>query len=174
MKENKTTQDYIADGLMAYKKLAKYSLKSNWKNMSLHERCQAARSLVVMGIVAKEPDCFSRQKSESAWKMRAAEWAKKHGLKPEDAWNAYYFVEGPREIVWYQANAAMRYPLVQQYYHFLGYVQNYEYGKDWEKEHYAEQIKKDSERVCDIVGVVESRPIVRMFKEFIRNFYNVR
>ena len=67
MKENKTTQDYIADGLLAYKKLAKHSLKSGWKNMSLHEKCRAARSLVVMDIVAKEPDCFSRQKSESAW-----------------------------------------------------------------------------------------------------------
>ena len=174
MTNNKTTQDYIADGLMAYKKLAKHTLKSNWKKMTLHEKCNAARSLVVMDIVAKEPDCFSRKKSEAAWRMRAEEWVKKRGVKQEDSWNAYYFIEGPREIVWNQANAAMRYPLVHQYYHFLGYVQNYEYAKDWEKEHYAVQIKKDAERVCDRVDVIESTPVVRMFKEFIRNFYNVR
>ena len=170
----KTTQDYIADGLMAYKKLAKYSLKSNWKNMTLHEQCAAARSLVVMDIVAKEPDCFSRKKSESAWRMRAEEWAKKHGLKQENAWNAYYFIEGPKEIVWYQSTAAMGYPLIHQYYHFLGYVQNYEYSKDWEKEHYANQIKKDAERVCDKVDIIESKPVARMFKKFVRNFYQAR
>jgi hypothetical protein len=174
MKENKTTQDYIADGLMAYKKLAKHSLKSKWKKMNLRERCAAARSLVVMDIVAKEPDCFSRKKSEAAWRMRAKEWAKDHDFKQEDAWNAFYFVDSPREIVWRQSTAAMTYPLVQQYYRFLGFVQDYEYSKDWIKGHYTDQIKRDAERVCDRVDVIESKPIARMFKEFIRNFYNVR
>ncbi len=171
----KTTQDYIADGLIGYKKLAKYSLKSRWKKMDLHERCDAARGLVVMDIVAKEPDCFSKEKTERSWIASAKEYAKKHNFAPEDFMCALYFVQDPKGIVWNQAMPAMRYPLVQQYYHFLDFVQNYEYAKtNWQKERYAQDIEKDSKRINDRVNVIESPFVARIFKEFIRNFYNVR
>ena len=169
----KTTQDYIADGLIGYKKLAKYSLRDRWKKMSLHEQCNAARGLVVMGIVAKEPDCFSRQKTEKTWAARVREYAEKHNFAPEDYLHAFYFVPGPKEIVWNQATPAMRYPLVHQYYHFLNNVQNYEYARtDFEKDIYAQNIRKDSKRIRDEIDIIESAPVKRMFKRFIRNFYN--
>ena len=171
MTENEvmTTQNYIADGFVAYKKLAKYLLKSRWKNMTLHEQCNAARALVVMGIVAKEPDCFSRKKSEYAWRERVAEYAKKYKL--EQQWYGYYFVEGPKEIVWNQSTAAMIYPLSHQYYHFLDAVQNYEYAmNDWEKERYAKEIKSKSEPIINSVDIIESKPIVKQWKQLKRHF----
>ena len=155
MDQNKTTRDYISDGLNAYKKLAKHSLKSRWKKMNLHEKCEAARSLVVMGIVAKEPDCFSRAKTQSSWKMRAMEYSKEHNFAPEDYWHAFYFVQGPKEIVWYQVMPAMVYPLLPQYYNFLGYIQNYEYDNSSLKENYAREIKDEAKRVCDITNTFE-------------------
>ena len=177
MTENEiiTTQNYIADGLVAYKKLAKYLLKSRWKNMNLHEQCNAARSLVVMGIVAKEPDCFSRQKSEAAWGERAKEYADKKGLKQEDAWTAYYNVPDPKGIVWNQSMAAMQYPLIHQYYHFLDSVQNYEYAtNDWEKERYAKEIKSKSEPIINSVDIIESKPIIKQWKQIQRHFGIIR
>ena len=175
MTENEiiTTQNYIADGLVAYKKLAKYLLKSRWKNMNLHEQCNAARSLVVMNIVAKEPDCFSRQKSEATWVERAKEYAEKHNF--EQTWHAYYFVPGPKEIVWYQSGAALQYPLIHQYYHFLDSVQNYEYAtNDWEKERYAKEIKSNSEPIINSVDIIESKPIIKQWKQIQRHFGIIR
>ena len=169
---NEMVQKYIADGLMAYKILAKHYLKKRWKNLSLADKTKSARSLVVMDIVAKEPDCFSRANTEATWKMRAAEYAKKHNFKPDEYFNAFYIVEDPKGIVWNQARFAMEYPLDSQYYSFLSNIQNYEYGHSCLKDGYAREIKEDAERVCAKVDnlklVFKKEELVKRARNFIK------
>ena len=173
MVDDKTVHDYIADGLKSYKELAKHSLKSRWKQMNWHEKCKAARSLVVMDIVAKEPDCFSRKKTESSWILRGKEYAMEHNLK--DVNYAFYFVQDPKGIIWNQSMGAMTYPLVQQYYHFLESIQNYEYARsDFERTRCAEDIEQDARRVCTLTDINKSGPVAGAFKKFVRNFYKER
>ena len=171
MTENKTTQDYIADGFIAYKKLAKYALRYRWKKMNLAEKCTAARALVVMDIVSKYPNCLSREESEKGWRANAKEYAKAHNFKEQDYKYAFYFVQDPKGFIWEKTVSAMEYPLSSEYYNFLKNVQDYEYSSDWLKYLPAREIKEDSERVAELLRQAESRvKIEKIWSRFKKNF----
>ena len=64
-------REAIKVGLKSLTDLARVRIKSIWKNMDLQQRCNAARSLVFMEQVAKNPDLyFSRETTEAAWNQR--------------------------------------------------------------------------------------------------------
>lgn len=152
----KATQDYIADGLMGYKKLAKIRLRKRWKILSLEEKVKAARSLVFMETVAKNPEkYFSVEQTQADWIGRAEEYA--ITKKIDEIWQAFYFVEDPKEVVFKRGNYAMTYPLDLEYYRFLKNIQDYEYSKNWAKAWPAIKISKDSKRVCCIISKEESK-----------------
>lgn len=150
------TYDYIADGLKAYKALAKYSLKHRWKNMTLRQKCDAGRSLSVMGIMAKDPKGFGTNGTKALWKERSQEYAGKHILRQED-YNQEGLVisESPRDYIWFLSRNALNYPLTCEYYTFLGLIQDYEYANEDEKEKYAKKIAEDSMRISAFVALKE-------------------
>ncbi len=167
-------QKYIKSGLMAYKENLKCFYRDyprTWKGLPLKERVEIARSLVFMSRVAKDPkQYFSPKYTYAQWSARAKEYAEKHNLSKENAFAAYYIVDGPKDIVESGAQNAINelsVPTFFKYANFLDMIQKYEYAdNDWEKERCAESIITESKRVNEIVEINQTpwllQPIKRM------------
>ena len=96
--------DAIAGGLQAFYVVARKKTQEKWKKMPRMNKYAAARALVVMRDVAKNPDkYFSRESTEAAWKLRASEYAAQKAVA--NGW-AYYFVDTPVDVVASKADAA--------------------------------------------------------------------
>lgn len=162
-------RNVIKKGLKTYTDLARVRVKTRWKNMVLQERCAAARSLVFMEQVAKNPDAyFSRAATEEAWSKRAKEYAYKKGFK--DFEFAYYIVDDPTGVVMKHASGTFFDGNNSDYNDFCFAVQQWMY--DGHSDTYSAEIVKMAKH-AEIALEYEStkcfmRPIVVMQQVFQR------
>ena len=101
MKEFKEQEVYTAirNGFAAYHGIARAQIARNWAKMAHGERVAAARALVYLGRVARNPaEYFSRIETEEDWMWRANEYAKEKGIR---ASYAFYIVPNPTVMVLY-------------------------------------------------------------------------
>ena len=159
----------IKSGLMAYKDVAKIVLKhggrcKKWETMSFKDKVNAARSLVVMYHVAKNPEKFlSKNATESAWRLRAEEYAKQTNC---DIFHAYVIVQGPKELVRHGAENALQQPLSSRYFYFLKSIQEYEYTDDEGlKLKYAKEIVDKSKNIQEQLDIMKLSFLKRWFKQ---------
>ena len=152
-------QKCIKSGLMAYKENAKLFYRnypSVWKKMSLTEKVAAARALVYMSHVAKEPKLYLAPEYTFAdWSARAHKYIQENNLQKMST--AHLIVPGPKEIVSSNVRGVISEPYFSaefhhKYYNFLGMIQDYEYAKKgWEKELAAEMVKEESKRIKKVL-----------------------
>ena len=170
---DENVQESMKAGLMAYKKIAKFRIKENakqWKALSMGEKMSVARALVSMELAAKNPAKFlSKAATESAWHARAEVYAKEKNLP--SVFYAFYFVPSPMILVYNAAMPALSQPLSSKYYNFLQNIQDYEYGKHYEKAMYGNEVITESERICKYANSLESGPVKRLFADiFIKQY----
>ena len=157
----------IKSGLKSLTDLARVRLKTRWKNMELKERCDAARSLVYMEQVAKNPDAyFSREATEAAWHQRAAEYAQQK--KMNDLSSAYYIVQDPTGIVWYKAIPAFFDGNGAAYHNFCKSVQQWMY--DTRSNTYATEIVENAKKYKSELAVESANCFARPFVEMQQAF----
>ena len=157
----------IKIGLKSLTDLARVRLKTRWKIMGLKERCDAARSLVFMEQVAKNPDAhFSRESTEKAWIKRAREYANSKNLK--DINSAYYIVQDPTGIVWYKAKPAFFDGNGCDYYNFCKSVQQWMY--DTRSDTYAKEIVENAKKYKSRLAIESANCIARPFVEMQQAF----
>lgn len=164
------TQDVrnaISSGLKNVTGLARVRLKSQWKNMTLKERCAAARSLVYMGQVAKNPDAyFSRAATQSAWDERANRFIVSHGL--ENVAIAYNMVRAPEDIIYHNAKNAFVDSGGRSYYNLCRFIRLWYYGVDTRK--YAYRIVDRAQRYKNKLEYESAKCFMRPFVEIKQMF----
>ena len=157
----------IQSGLKSLTDLARVRLKTRWKNMELKERCAAARSLVYMEQVAKNPDAyFSREATEAAWHQRAMEYAQQKKL--HDLSSAYCIVQDPTVIVWYKAIPAFFDGNGADYHNFCKSVQQWMY--DTRSNTYATEIVENSKKYKSELAIESANCFARPFVEMQQAF----
>ena len=160
-------REAIKVGLKSLTDLARVRLKTRWKNMELKERCDAARSLVYMEQVAKNPDAhFSRESTEKAWIERAREYAQQKKL--HDLSSAYYIVQDPTGIVWYKAIPAFFDGNGRDYYNFCKSVQQWMY--DGHSDTYATEIVENAKKYKSELAVESANCFARPFVGYAQLF----
>jgi hypothetical protein len=160
-------REAIKVGLKSLTDLARVRIKSIWKNMDLQKRCDAARSLVFMEQVAKNPDLyFSREATESAWNQRAMEYAQQNKL--HDLSSAYYIVQDPTGIVWNKATGVFFDGNGAEYYRFCRAVQQWMY--DGHSDTYATEIVENANKYKSELAVESANCFARPFVEYARLF----
>lgn len=157
----------IKVGLKSLAGLARVRLKTRWKAMNLKERCDAARSLVFMEQVAKNPDAhFSRESTEKAWIERAREYADAKGLK--DFSSAYYIVQDPTGIVWNKATGVFFDGNGAEYYRFCRAVQQWMY--DGHSDTYSKEIVENAKKYKSKLEIESVNCFARPFVEYAQLF----
>ena len=147
--------------------LARARLKTRWKKMSFKEKCAAARALVYMQQVAKNPDAyFSRKATEDAWRQRAIEYAK--DKKIAYLCDAYYIVQDPTGVVWDNASSAFFDGNGADYYNFCKSVQQWMY--DTRSNIYATQIVEGANEYKKEYEIKSANCFVRPIVAFVQNF----
>lgn len=108
--------DAIEGGFGAFYTVARKKTQEKWKKMPRIHKYAAARALVTLRDISKNPErYFSPESTAAAWKLRAAEYAKKNGVA--EGW-AYYFIDSPTEIVVDMADAAfIQEPVLNSKFH---------------------------------------------------------
>ena len=157
----------IKVGLKSLAGLARVRLKTRWKAMNLKERCDAARSLVFMEQVAKNPDAyFSRESTEKAWIERALEYAHLNDLK--DVNSAYYIVQDPTGIVWNKAMGVFFDGNGAEYYRFCRAVQQWMY--DGHSDTYSKEIVENAKKYKSKLAIESANCFARPFVEYAQLF----
>ena len=157
----------IKSGLISLTDLARVRIKPFWKNMNLQQRCDAARSLVYMEQVAKNPDAyFSRESTEAAWNQRAMEYAQQKKL--HDLSSAYYIVQYPTGIVWHKALGVFFDGNGRDYYNFCKSVQQWMY--DTRSTTYATEIVENAKKYKSQLAVESANCFARPFVEMKQAF----
>lgn len=156
-----------AVGLKALTDLARVRLKTCWEKMSLSDKCAAARSLVYMEQVAKNPKLyFSRENTEAAWHQRALDYAQQKKL--HDLSGAYYIVQDPTGIVWHNARYSFFNGNGADYYNFCKSVQQWMYDNN--SQTYATQIVDNATKYQNMLATESAscfmRPFVKMKQAF--------
>ena len=162
-----STMNIIKEGFGTLAALARVRLKKRWKSMDLEHRCAAARALVYMEQVAKNPDnYFSRSMTEKAWRERARKYAE--SKKMADIRGAYYIVQDPTGIVWYSAMPAFFDGNGVEYYSFSKDVQQWMY--DGFSDTYAAKIAKEVKEYKKMLASESASCIARPFVEMRQAF----
>ncbi len=121
----------ISSTLMDYKILMADATRGYLSKMDMGERCAAARNLVFMEEVAKNPaKYFSRRATESDWIARANSYAKEKNIT--DMRHAYYIVPSPTTLVTNRLTdlpVSVSADLRAEYYRFCEAVKNWEYAR---------------------------------------------
>ena len=160
-------REAIKVGLKSLTDLARVRIKSIWKNMDLQKRCDAARSLVFMEQVAKNPDLyFSRETTEAAWRKRAVEYADAKGLR--DFSSAYYIVQDPTGIVWNKATSVFFNGNGAEYYRFCRAVQQWMY--DGHSDTYSKEIVENAKKYKSKLAIESANCFARPFVEMAQSF----
>ena len=160
-------REAIKVGLKSLTDLARVRIKSIWKNMDLQQRCNAARSLVFMEQVAKNPDLyFSRETTEAAWNQRAIEYAQQKKL--HDLSSAYYIVQDPTGIVWNKATSVFFNGNGAEYYRFCRAVQQWMY--DGHSDTYAKEIVENAKKYKSKLAIESANCFARPFVEMAQSF----
>ena len=161
-------REAIKIGLKSLTDLARVRVKSIWKNMNLQQRCDAARSLVFMENVAKNPDAyFSREATEIAWRQRANEYACLNELK--DINSAYYIVQDPTGLVWNRATSVFFNGNGAEYYRFCRAVQQWMY--DGHSNTYAKEIVENAKKYKNQLAIESANCFVRPFVEIKQQLF---
>lgn len=147
--------------------LARARLKARWKTMNFKEKRAAARALVYMQQVAKNPDAyFSRGATELAWRQRAVEYAKEKNLA--DFRMAYYVVQCPTGVVWQNAMPAFFDANGRNYYNFCKSVEYWMYNMH--NNRYAQQIVEDANKYKKENAIESANCFMRPIVAFGQNF----
>lgn len=129
MKEFKEQEVYnaVKAGFMAYKDLARIRIAQTWDKKSPTERVAAARALVYLGRVARNPaEYFSRIDTEEDWMWRANEYAKEKGMR---ASYAFYIVPNPTVMVLNNVTPLFEAGTSADFFYFCSLVQKWEYNR---------------------------------------------
>ena len=173
--KEKEVYDAIKSGFSAFHDLAKHSLKIRWKDLSRNKKYSAARALVYINGVAKQPEeYFARKNTIDAWLARAEEYRKENKIPKDSAKCAFYIVFRPMDCVCDNARAAFtqNFELSREFYNFCEKVECWEYERVSDKrlelaKDAGERIKKDSKDLCQIANVKNSNIFVRPFKYMV-------
>lgn len=157
----------IKQGLKNYADLARVLMKRCWKNMNLQQRCDAARSLVFMENVAKNPDAyFSRETTEKSWHERAEEYGRKNRMA--DFSEGYEKVENPTQIVMKRANAALVAGSGKEYERFCMAVQCWMY--DGHSDTFSKFILDATKNLEEDLEYESAKCLIRPFIGFTQSF----
>ncbi len=90
----------IKSGFESFAFLVRQNIAKKWPTMSRGDKYAAARALVYMGGVARDPrKYFSRELTNGQWVGRAHQWAQEHKIASQDSSCAYYIIQSPTDIV---------------------------------------------------------------------------
>lgn len=146
---NKNVKAAGSAGFAALYKIARGGVKKHWRKMSTADRMDAARSLVYIRDVERNPDKYlARAYTQKAWCGRAKEYADAHGI---NTFKAYYIVPTPSSIVTEHATEALRHTpgLWADFYNFTNNVSQYDYHLTNNEEY---SVMTDIMAKCILIG----------------------
>lgn len=140
----------ISNALENYKIVAKMELRDVWRELNLAQRCAAARALVFMEDVAKNPaHYFSRAQTYLDWHNRAVEFVRQKKLPDTMAHEAHEKVSAPADLVWKKCSPAMKYNLMlsDAYYMLCISVMDWEYNRTSDKKECRSRVHRDAQDI---------------------------
>ena len=150
MKEFKEQEVYTAirNGFAAYHGIARAQIARNWAKMAHGERVAAARALVYLGRVARNPaEYFSRIETEEDWMWRANEYAKEKGMR---ASYAFYIVPNPTVMVLNNVTPLFESGTSADFFYFCSLVQKWEYNRT------------DNKAASDFIATQSANKIIKL------------
>ena len=150
MKEFKEQEVYnaVKAGFMAYKDLARIRIAQTWDKKSPTERVAAARALVYLGRVARNPaEYFSRAATEEDWLWRANSFAREKGI---GANYAFYIVPDPTIMVLNNVPGAFDAKTSSDFFYFCSLVQKWEYNRT------------DNKAASDFIAAQSANKIIKL------------
>lgn len=150
MKEFKEQEVYTAirNGLAAYHDIARAQIARNWAKMAHGERVAAARALVYLGRVARNPaEYFSRIETEEDWMWRANEYAKEKGIR---ASYAFYIVPNPTVMALNNVTPLFESGTSADFFYFCSLVQKWEYNRT------------DNKAASDFIAAQSANKIIKL------------
>lgn len=150
MKEFKEQEVYTAirNGLAAYHSIARAQIARNWAKMAHGERVAAARALVYLGGVARNPaEYFSRAATEEDWLWRANSCAREKGI---GANYAFYIVPDPTIMVLNNVPGAFDAKTSSDFFYFCSLVQKWEYKRT------------DNKAASDFIAAQSANKIIKL------------
>lgn len=150
MKEFKEQEVYTAirNGFAAYHGIARAQIARNWAKMAHGERVAAARALVYLGRVARNPaEYFSRIETEEDWMWRANEYAKEKGIR---ASYAFYIVPNPTVMVLNNVTPLFESGTSADFFYFCSLVQKWEYNRT------------DNKAASDFIAAQSANKIIKL------------
>ena len=150
MKEFKEQEVYTAirNGFAAYHSIARAQIARNWAKMAHGERGAAARALVYLGGVARNPaEYFSRIETEEDWMWRANEYAKEKGMR---ASYAFYIVPNPTVMVLNNVTPLFESGTSADFFYFCSLVQKWEYNRT------------DNKAASDFIAAQSANKIIKL------------
>ena len=150
MKEFKEQEVYTAirNGFAAYHGIARAQIARNWAKMAHGERVAAARALVYLGRVARNPaEYFSRIETEEDWMWRANEYAKEKGIR---ASYAFYIVPNPTVMVLNNVTPLFEAGTSADFFYFCSLVQKWEYNRT------------DNKAASDFIAAQSANKIIKL------------
>ena len=150
MKEFKEQEVYTAirNGFAAYHSIARAQIARNWAKMAHGERVAAARALVYLGRVARNPaEYFSRIETEEDWMWRANEYAKEKGMR---ASYAFYIVPNPTVMVLNNVTPLFESGTSADFFYFCSLVQKWEYNRT------------DNKAASDFIAAQSANKIIKL------------
>lgn len=150
MKEFKEQEVHTAirNGFAAYHGIARAQIARNWAKMAHGERVAAARALVYLGGVARNPaEYFSRIETEEDWMWRANEYAKEKGIR---ASYAFYIVPNPTVMVLNNVTPLFESGTSADFFYFCSLVQKWEYNRT------------DNKAASDFIAAQSANKIIKL------------
>lgn len=138
----------IRNGFAAYHGIARAQIARNWAKMAHGERVAAARALVYLGRVARNPaEYFSRIETEEDWMWRANEYAKEKGIR---ASYAFYIVPNPTVMVLNNVTPLFESGTSADFFYFCSLVQKWEYNRT------------DNKAASDFIAAQSANKIIKL------------
>lgn len=173
----RTVDNAITSGFVNFYIWVRYNVTKNWKSMTRTEKMAAARALVLMGQVAKNPkDFLSRAKTEDAWRYSGENFANAQKI---DKRTSYLIVQSPVDILWNNVAGAFKNSpdLYMGYYRFCKMVLNWEYDRtstnntfrDYAYK-YEQGIIDESKRIKINADIAQTTAFMRPIKALVKKF----
>lgn len=126
--EDTVVRNAIKTGLESFVLLAKDNLRKRWTVLKREDKYAAARALVFMNELARNPELhFARENTQKAWVERAEKYALDKKLEKTE--EAYYIVESPQIMVVAKAQGALTGNLYAAFFAFCTDIQQWEYDR---------------------------------------------
>ena len=165
----------LSAGFESLRIMARMDLKRRWAHLDKAQRLSAARGLVQMGAIARQPaNYFSRKSTEDAWLQRANEYVREKNIAPADAQCAFMIVPSPTDLAVADVQSATFANLWRQVYNFSRLAQNWEYGRTSHPQgnHHAAacSIVEASREYQHLADMAQSNPVMRVWKNIKHQF----